>query len=524
MRFSAIVFAVAVFLGAIEYVMADETPSSDNILRDLLDDDLISVARIANVVDPSLQTKADTFDANRIDELRVPLQRDTLAALAGASTVQTLDFLQQSPVLFMWNSRGDQIVDESTGKTTRQGLCELVSSTTSKVDQSIRDCLCGTADPFIRCQMMLGNQALAFGTARSASRTKPHHAHIRRVQGIPERKTQATCDLQFTPSNLMSAQPSFIELLNPPPLNVLEACGGVSVSIPSVEFLTLEGAQVQLDSGIIVKGSDALKEEAGDIDVALSLSICFALSEELEKVPGLEAILEYLGIDLCFAEQTFKMWPARGSAEFSLEVTVSIFKASIGLQWQTSTTLRDTLGLCDGVEPSCDDKDTFFCSMSEMAWSDSLIYWSTSIFIKKPYSRSPSARELIGIVRIYQMAQFASLVHPAKGAKTLRPTGMVQPSLPVELSLDMQTAQHASQDFRAKNVRIHQRIGMGPPYKSVAKSQSTKMAQHVSQDFRAKTASIHRRIGMDPPCRSVAKSQSTKTAQHASQSYLAKTA
>ena len=366
----------------------DEPPPSDNILRDLLDNDLITVARIATVVDTSLQAKADTFDSNRIDELRVPLQKDTLAALAGASTDQTLDFLQKSAALFMWNARGDQIVDEATGKTVRQGMCELISSATAKVDQSIRDCMCGTADPYIRCQMMLGNEALAYGSARSAPQTRYHHAHVRRVQGIPERKTQATCDLQSTPSNLLSSQSSFIDILNvgtnidslqvgspeieiegsccfdlqPPPLNVLEACGAVSVSIPNVEFLTLEGAQVQLDNGIIEKGSDALKEEAGGIDVALSLSICFALSE---KVPGLAAILEYLGIDLCFAEQALKMWPARGSAEFSLEVTIAVFKASIGLQWQTSTALRDTLGLCDGVEPSCNDKDTFFCSMGE---------------------------------------------------------------------------------------------------------------------------------------------------------------
>jgi hypothetical protein len=79
--------------------------SSPNILLDLLDDDLVSLARAVNGLDPSLQAKADTFDANRIDELRMPLEKDTLAALGGASTDQTNELIQISPVLSTWNAR-----------------------------------------------------------------------------------------------------------------------------------------------------------------------------------------------------------------------------------------------------------------------------------------------------------------------------------------------------------------------------------------------------------------------------------
>ena len=364
--------------------------SSPNILLDMLDDDLVSLARAVNVLDPSLHAKADTFDANRIDELRVPLEKDTLAALAGASTDQTNELIQISPVLSTWNARGDQVVDGGTA-TLRQGLCHLISTETSKADQSTRDCMCGTDDPFIRCQMMLANQAIAYGSVRSARNRGDYNAHVRRVQSFPERMTQATCDLEITPSNLLPPQPSFVELLNvvtntdslsiespeieiegsccfdlqPPPLNAFEACGEVTVSIPGVEFLTLEGAQRQIDSGIIVKGSDALKEAAGDIEVALSLKLCIAINAELEKAPELANILDFLGIDLCFAAQTFNMWPARGSAEFSLQSKLAVVTASVALLWQTDTALRDTLGLCDDVEPACGDKETVFCSMHQ---------------------------------------------------------------------------------------------------------------------------------------------------------------
>ena len=361
-----------------------------------MDDQLVQIARAASNIglDWTLDGKTDIFEAERTEENRDNLKRATTIALASARTEQFVDLMDEesdnfSPALKNWNSRGSD--PSPSGETEREIICGTLRDTAgSKVPQDVKDCMCNGTEPFIRCEMMLGSAALGYHARRMRERKLVATGEILPDGDQQERRrSQATCNIESTPPDLLGgpgSKPSFADLvqktsgevvkgvgvtgsccfdLQPPPLNIVEACGEVEISIPDEEWMTPEGAVGAIADGSIFKGSEDIKEQASSIKGSVNGKLCWAISSELEQanLKIVEDILEFLGIELCFVTLGVEFWPIRGHTQFQVELKGFIFFASAGLRWQASTELRDTLGLCENVEPVCEERDSLFCTM-----------------------------------------------------------------------------------------------------------------------------------------------------------------
>jgi len=364
---------------------------------DLMDDDLVQIAKAAVALaldDSSLTDKIEIFVSSKSDAARENLQRATMGALGrgSASSFEEMAVEEDGPnfcpALKTWNNRGTDVTTD--GKTERESICDSISKPESLVSADVRACMCGSTELFIRCEMMLGSSALQHHERRKRERRQRRRelagaSTLVESNKIRGRRDQVTCSLSTTPSDLLGGNPSLEDLIGkisgdakgfgvagsccfdlPPPVNIFEVCGEVGISVPDLKWATLDGALSDLEQGNIIEGSTDIKEQAASVKGSLTGKLCLSINSELENadIEIIEDILEFLGIDLCFASLGVAVWPIRGHSRFTFELKLLVFffaRASLSLQ--ADVTLRDTLGLCDNVEPGCGDEDSFFCSM-----------------------------------------------------------------------------------------------------------------------------------------------------------------
>mmetsp|Transcript_6014 Transcript_6014/g.11787 ORF Transcript_6014/g.11787 Transcript_6014/m.11787 type:complete len:1118 (+) Transcript_6014:86-3439(+) len=348
----------------------------------LLDDDLAQIAQAAidfqldNDDSLGLRDQLDSFLILSSSENQASLKKTTMTALSKATIDQIEDLIDEKtshfcPALKTWNDSGYEVSYKEDGRnppSKRVKMCETIKDSTHLSD-TVKSCMCGFDKPYIYCEIILGEELAVEQHRRIRERS-------RQLESVDDSRKLQQCALtvngvkdgvpnMFNIIDMLTNQPQGISIYGqceapmPPPVSFISLAASIGVEIPNEPYYTEDGAK-----NSELKGSNEIKM-IGGLSASLIGNICL-YAGGIDKLKGIEDLLEIIGIDLCFIETSLKIWPLRGHSSVHFRAFIGSFvSAKIALSIQMYNVLRDSLGLCDGVEPNCESSDTLFCQMDE---------------------------------------------------------------------------------------------------------------------------------------------------------------